>query len=311
MSEKHYSVLKQEAIDNLNIKDKGIYVDMTLGRAGHFLEILKKLNNSGLAIGIDQDSEAIKESAEFLKDKGFSNFKLIKSNFSQINLVLTELNLSKVDGFLFDLGVSSPQFDEEERGFSYRFDSRLDMRMDKDNNDLTAYEVINSYSLIDLNKIFKDYGEYKFSYQLAKEIVRQRKLKDIETTKELVDIVKNITPKKDLEKKGHPAKQVFQALRIEVNKELDVLQEGLNEALKHLNVGGRIVVISFNSLEDRIVKNIFNSKSKVINSRYDLLNLENPDYKLINKRVIIPSESEIEDNLRSKSAKLRAIERIK
>ena len=246
-----------------------------------------------------------------LDSKKFKNFKLFKTNFCNIEKVLSELNIQKVDGFLFDLGVSSPQFDEEDRGFSYRYDSRLDMRMDKEENNLTAHDVVNNYSLIDLTKIFKEYGEYKYSYSLAKEIVRQRKLKEIETTKELVDIIKSITPKKELEKKGHPAKQVFQALRIEVNKELDVLKDTLNLALNHINIGGRIVVITFNSLEDRIVKNIFNSKSKVINNRYDLLNLENPDFSLVNKKVIVASSEELENNLRAKSAKLRAIERIK
>lgn len=311
MIQKHISVLKEEAINSLNIKENGIYVDMTLGRAGHFLEILKKLNNTGLAIGIDQDSEAINDCKELLDSKKYKNFKLFKTNFCNIEKALSELNIQKVDGFLFDLGVSSPQFDEEDRGFSYRYDSRLDMRMDKEENNLTAYDVVNNYSLIDLTKIFKEYGEYKYSYSLAKEIVRQRKLKEIETTKELVDIIKSITPKKELEKKGHPAKQVFQALRIEVNKELDVLKDTLNLTLNHINIGGRIVVITFNSLEDRIVKNIFNSKSKVINNRYDLLNLENPDFSLVNKKVIVASSEELENNLRAKSAKLRAIERIK
>ena len=311
MFEKHIPVLLKEAINGLNIKQNGIYVDMTLGRAGHFFEILTHLNNTGLAIGIDQDEEAINDSLNFLKNNSkYNNYKIVKDNFSNIKEIVQSLNIEKVDGFIFDLGVSSPQFDETERGFSYRNNAVLDMRMNQDNT-LTANYIVNNYSLNDLTKIFKEYGEEKYSYNIAKNIVKERSKKRIETTLELVEIIKNSLPKKELEKKGHPAKQVFQSLRIEVNDELNVLKKALIDSLDLLKIGGRICAITFQSLEDKIVKDIFNSKAKIIRSRRNLFDEKEPDFKLVNTKVIVPNEEELEKNPRSKSAKLRIIERIK
>lgn len=304
---KHVPVLLNECIEGLNIKPNGTYVDMTLGRGGHSSEILQRLKNGHLYC-FDQDQQAIDESRvrlESISDK----FTIIHSNFSDVKNKLNELNISKVDGVLFDLGVSSAQFDEGDRGFSYRFDARLDMRMNKESS-LTAYDVVNSYSLNELTKIFKEYGEEKFSYQIAKNIVKYRENKDIETTFELVEIIKLSLPKKALLNKGHPAKQVFQAIRIEVNNELEVLKKGLVSALELLSSKGRICVITFNSLEDRIVKNIFKEYTfEGEGSRYLPTNKIEVEYILVNRKVVLPSEKEIEVNPRAKSAKLRMIER--
>lgn len=306
--EKHIPVLLNETIDLLQIKKNGIYLDLTLGRGGHSSEILKRLNGTGLLIGVDQDITAIEESKPRLS-KINSNFKLVKSNFKDLDKILEQLNIKSVDGILMDLGVSSPQFDDGERGFSYNFDAKLDMRMDQ-SQDLTAEKIVNTYSLQDLTRIFKEYGEDKYSYQIAKEIVKEREKKPIESTFELVDIIKKSKPERELKKVGHPAKQVFQALRIEVNHELDVLKEALNKALKALNHKGRLVVITFHSLEDRIVKNCFKSVAVIEGDRFDLpLMSKVPDYTLINKKVIVADEKEINENRRSKSAKCRAIER--
>lgn len=310
-SNEHYSVLLKESIEGLEIKKDGIYVDMTLGRGGHSEEILKKLDKNGRLYCFDQDKEAIEYSYERLK-KVSDNFEIIYSNFKNIKEELHKRHVDKVDGFLFDLGVSSPQFDEDYRGFSYRYDSTLDMRMDL-NNKLSAKEVINTYSLNDLVKIFKEYGEEKYSYSIAKKIVETRKVKEINTTFELVDLIKASIPAKELYKDKHPAKRIFQALRIEVNDELNVLKIALNDSLSMLNKNGRIVVISFHSLEDRIVKEIFKSVSVIKGNRnndYILpKDMKEVDYELVNKKVILPSNEEIEENHRSKSAKLRILKR--
>ena len=312
-SDSHIPVLLNEAIEGLNIKSDGCYVDGTLGRAGHSSEILKRLNEKGRLICIDQDKEAIDYSKQKL-DSISQNYLIVKNNFRNIDQILNDLNVQKVDGFLFDLGVSSPQFDEDYRGFSYNKDAQLDMRMSEDNS-LTAREVVNNYSLSELTKVFREYGEDKYSYQIAKNIVNSREKKKIETTYDLVEIIKASKPKSELAKHGHPAKQIFQALRIEVNDELNALEEALNKTVKFLNVGGRLVIITFHSLEDRIVKRFFKKMSVIEGNRLnDYLNpseIPTPDFKEINKKVIVASEDEISKNHRSKSAKLRILERIK
>ena len=305
----HVSVLLNEAIDNLNIKANGVYVDLTLGRGGHSKEILRRIP-CGHLYAFDKDEEAIKESSENLKE--FDNKTIIREDFRYFKNSLNELGINEVDGILMDLGVSSPQFDESERGFSYKEEARLDMRMDT-RQTLDAYQVVNTYSLNELARIFREYGEDKFSYQIARKIVSQREISPIETTTQLVDLIKSVKPMKELLKKGHPAKQIFQALRIEVNDELGALKDALKDALSMLKVGGRIVVITFHSLEDRIVKNAFAEVSKIEGSRHNVFarpSLEDePKYRLVNNKVIIPSDIEMENNPRSKSAKLRAIER--
>ena len=311
--DEHIPVLLSEAINGLNIKSDGIYVDMTLGRAGHSSEILKRLNNEGRLICFDQDLEAIAFSKDRLSKINL-NFEIINDNFRYIAKYLNELKIDKVDGVLFDLGVSSPQFDEDYRGFSYRYDSKLDMRMNQ-NNPLTAEMIVNEYPFDKLLKIFKEYGEDKYSYNIAKNICKVRETKRIKTTFELVEIIKESKPKRELEKVGHPAKQIFQALRIEVNDELNALEEALEGAIHKLNINGRIVVITFQSLEDRIVKNIFKKYSVIegnrLNDYIDPKDIKTPDFKEVNRKVITPSEEEIKNNHRSKSAKLRILERIK
>lgn len=307
MEFKHIPVLLKETIDGLNIQKDGIYVDMTLGRGGHSSEILKRLK-SGKLYCFDQDQQAINESKGRL-EKISNNFALIHSNFNNIKQKLEEYGVKKVDGVLFDLGVSSAQFDESDRGFSYRFDAKLDMRMDQSNS-LSAYDVVNEYSLQELLKIFKEYGEEKYSYSIAKNIIKARANKPIETTFELVDIIKASKPMKELSKVGHPAKQVFQAIRIEVNDELGVLKRALTDSLSLLASKGRICVITFNSLEDRIVKDIF--KSVAIDSegsRYLPLSNKEIEFSLVNRKVITASEEELLSNNRAKPAKLRIIER--
>lgn len=303
----HVPVLLNECILGLNINPKGIYVDCTLGRGGHSSEILSRLTE-GYLYCFDQDMQAIEESKERLA-RIKPNFSIIHANFSQIKEKLNELGVEKVDGILFDLGVSSAQFDDGDRGFSYRYDARLDMRMNKDNS-LTAYDVVNNYSLKDLTRIFKEYGEEKYSYQIACNIVKTREIRPVETTFQLVEIIKKSLPMKALTNKGHPAKQVFQALRIEVNGELTALEKGLRSALSLLKSGGRVVVITFNSLEDRIVKNIFKELTfEGEGSRYLPTEKKEVFYHLVNRKIILPSEQELEINPRAKSAKLRMIER--
>lgn len=307
MEFKHIPVLLKETIDGLNIQKDGIYVDMTLGRGGHSSEILKRLK-SGKLYCFDQDQQAINESKDRL-EKISNNFTLIHSNFNNIKQKLEEYGVKKVNGILFDLGVSSAQFDESDRGFSYRFDAKLDMRMDQSNS-LSAYDVVNEYSLQELLKIFKEYGEEKYSYSIAKNIIKARAIKPIETTFELVDIIKASKPMKELSKVGHPAKQVFQAIRIEVNDELGVLKRALTDSLSLLASRGRICVITFNSLEDRIVKDIF--KSAAIDSegsRFLPLSNKEIEFSLVNRKVITASEEELISNNRAKPAKLRIIER--
>lgn len=306
----HIPVLLNEAINGLDIKEDGIYVDCTLGRGGHSSEILKGLK-SGKLYCFDQDQEAIEYSKKRLSEIS-NNFEIIYSNFKFIKEELNKRGIDKVDGILFDLGVSSPQFDEDYRGFSYRFNGPLDMRMDQ-NNPLTAKVIVNTYSLKDLTRVIKEYGEEKYAYSIASNIVKKRNEKEIETTFELVDIIKSSLPTRELYKDKHPAKRTFQALRIEVNHELDVLKIALKESLSLLNEDGRIVVITFHQLEDRIVKDIFKEVTYVKGDRrndYILpTNYKQVDYELVNKKVIIPSSEEIETNHRSKSAKLRIIKK--
>lgn len=309
---KHVSVLLNETIDGLNVKPNGTYVDLTLGRGGHSKEILKKLDN-GLLVAFDKDETAINESRQNLH--GFEgNFTLILDDFRNFKTHLDQMGITEVDGLMADLGVSSPQFDDPTRGFSYKENARLDMRMDK-RQKLSAYEVVNTYSLNDLTRIFREYGEDKYSYQIANKIVKMRENSPIETTTQLVDIIKSCKPQKELMKKGHPAKQIFQAIRIEVNDELGALKDALKDALKVLKVGGRAAFITFHSLEDRLVKNAFNEVSKVEGTRHNVFALPTdddlPSYRLVNNKVIIPTEKEMEINPRSKSAKLRIIEKIK
>lgn len=307
MEYKHIPVLLEETIDGLNVKKDGIYVDGTLGRGGHSSEVLKRLTTGHLYC-FDQDKQAIIESEPRLKEIS-SSYTLINTNFKNMKEELNKLGVYEVDGIMFDLGVSSAQFDESDRGFSYRFDARLDMRMNQSAS-LSAYDVVNKYSLNELTKIIRDYGEDKFAYQIAREIVKTREVKAIETTFELVDAIKRALPNKVLSKVGHPAKQTFQAIRIEVNDELNVLKEALKSTISLLKSKGRMCVITFNSLEDRIVKEFFNSLAKEQSSSRRLpIQEQELDYVLVNRKVIIASDNELENNNRAKSAKLRIIER--
>lgn len=308
--EKHISVLLEESISSLNLNESSIVVDCTLGYGGHSSYILARIKE-GFLFAFDQDSEAIRHSTDRLSKIG-TNFTIIKSNFVNLKEELEKRNVKKVDAFLFDLGVSSPQLDDAERGFSYHEDARLDMRMDKD-NPLSAYEVVNNYSQEKLTEIFYKYGEDKFSRNIAKKIVEYRKTKPIETTLELVEIIKTAVPMK-FRKEKHPARQIFQAIRIEVNHELDVIEPALNQALSMLNVGGRIAVITFHSLEDRLVKNIFKNKCLVDPKLQGMPNIPSeylPDFKLVANKAIEPTEEELINNPRARSSKLRVIERIK
>lgn len=304
----HYSVMLNESIDMLDIKPDGIYIDMTLGGCGHAKEILKRLNENGRLIGFDQDITAI-NNAKLSFDQD-TRVTVIQSNFVNFKSKLSELNISKVDGVIFDLGVSSVQLDEVERGFSYRFEAKLDMRMDQA-KEVSAYEVVNNYSFNDLYYIIKKYGEDKFAKQIARNIEKERLNAPIVTTYDLVDIVKKSKPQSELRKKGHPAKQTFQAIRIEVNNELDVFKKALEDCCDMLSVEGRVVVITFHSLEDRICKRHFNSiASSSIPKGVPAMD-NNIKFKVINKKVIIPTDNELDENLRSKSSKLRVIERVK
>ena len=303
----HIPVLLNETIQGLNINPSGTYFDLTVGRGGHSSEILTRLKD-GRLICVDQDEEAIVASTARLS-KISNKFEMVRANFSELETILANLGIQEVDGILMDLGVSSPQFDKGERGFSYKEDARLDMRMDQ-RQDLTAYQIINTYALEDLTKIFQIYGEEKYSYSIAKNIIKAREAKPIETTLELVEIIKRSKPMKELKKVGHPAKQVFQALRIAVNDELNVLEKALTAALKHLKPGGRLAVITFHSGEDRIVKNYFKEAAISEGNRIDGPMLEKEkEFDLINRKPIVASESELEMNHRSASAKLRIIAR--
>ncbi len=309
---KHYSVLLQESIDNLAIHSDGIYVDGTLGRGGHSAEILARIPQGHL-YAFDRDASAIEESRERLAQIG-NNVTLIHSNFSNLKRELTARGVTGIDGMVLDLGVSSPQFDEAQRGFSYRFDAPLDMRMDQSQK-LSAYQVVNEWEYQELVRIFFQFGEESFAKQIARKIEKAREVKPIETTFALVDVIKSALPAKVLNKKGHPAKKVFQAIRIAVNDELGELQLVLRDALELLHVGGRLCVISFQSLEDRIVKDTFasSSKPKQYDKRIPILpqDMEAAPYRLLNKKPITATEEELRENMRSHSAKLRCIERIR
>ena len=303
----HKTVLLNEAIDNLNIKEDGIYVDATLGFGGHSGLILKRVKR-GFLFAFDQDEMAIEYSEKKLAEIG-SNYEIIKSNFANLKEELGKRNINKIDGIVFDLGVSSPQLDIAERGFSYHNDAPLDMRMDRD-KEFTASDVVNTYSYNDLVRILRDYGEEKYASSIANNIIKYRETKKIETTLELVEIIKKSMPYKAM-RDSHPARKTFQAIRIEVNDELNVLKEALEEAISMLNVGGRISVITFHSLEDRIVKEIFNKYSKVDSSLSKLPFTPKeylPKYKIIAN--ITPSKEEIEENNRARSSRLRVLEKI-
>ena len=306
----HISVLLEEAISSLNLREDSIIVDATLGYGGHSSNILKRIK-SGHLFAFDQDSEAIKHSTDRLNKIG-TNFTIIKSNFVFMKEELEKLNITKVDGVLFDLGVSSPQLDNKERGFSYHQDAKLDMRMDQ-SKDFSAYDVVNTYKKEELANIFKKYGESKFANNIAKKIVEYREKKNIETTLELVEVIKTAVPMKFRIDK-HPARQIFQAIRIEVNNELDIIENSLSQALDLIKVGERVSVITFHSLEDRIVKRYFKEKTSIDKKVQGLPNIPEeylPDFKLVSTKAIVPSEDELEKNPRARSAKLRVIERVK
>ena len=302
----HKSVLLNETIKNLNIKEDGVYADLTLGKGGHSKEILKKLSPEGLLIGLDQDKDAIKAAKENLKD--FSNVLYFNENFEKISDVLDNACLNMIDGALMDIGVSSYQIDNGDRGFSYMKDGPLDMRMNKE-NELTAKQVINDYSLDELWEIFSKYGEERYSKTIAKSIVDYRKMHEINTTLQLRDIVMKSVNTNE----AHPEKRVFQALRIEVNRELEVLENTLEKIVDRLNKGGRLCVITFHSLEDRIVKNKFKEMSKkcICPPEFPVCVCNHEKkVKIISKKPILPSKNELKENRRSHSAKLRVCERV-
>ena len=306
---KHNSVLLEECIEGLNIKEDGIYVDATLGGGGHSSEILKRLTTGHLYC-FDQDDFAINKARARLSEIG-SNFTIIKSNFVNLKEELAKLNISHIDGIIYDLGVSRFQFDDPERGFSYKYDAYLDMRMDQSAS-LTAHDIVNTYSLDEISKIISKYGEDPFAYKIAKKIVEARNIKPINTTFEVVDVIKSALPQKILNKKGHPAKQTFQALRIAVNDELQVFEKSVLQAIDITNIGGRIVVITFHSLEDRICKHTFKEFSEIkVPKNLPVVINELAPLKLITKSPILPSEEELEFNNRAHSAKLRIAEKQK
>ena len=310
IEEKHISVLLNESISSLKFKENSVIVDATLGYGGHSSNILDRINK-GYLFAFDQDSEAIRHSTDRLSKVG-TNFTIIKSNFVHMKEELEKLGVNEVDGVLFDLGVSSPQLDDVERGFSFHNDAKLDMRMDREQA-LSAYEVVNNYSKEDLARIFFKYGEDKFSNNIAKKIVEYRANKPIETTLELVEVIKTAVPMKCRIDK-HPARQIFQAIRIEVNKELDVIEPAIEQALSLIKVGGRVAVITYHSFEVRMVKNIFKEKCAIDDRLRGMPNIPDeylPDFKLVVNKAIIPSDEEIEANPRARSSKLRVIERVK
>ena len=304
----HVSILLKETVDGLDIKPNGIYVDGTLGRGGHSSYLLGQLEN-GMLYAFDQDDTAIKESRERLQ-KISNQFELIHTNFKNIKSELLKRNINEVDGMMFDLGVSSPQFDDGARGFSYHQDARLDMRMNQE-QEKDAYMVVNEYSAKDLSNIFFKYGEEKFSKQIANKIVEKRAVKPIETTLELAEIIKESVPEKYRRDK-HPARKTFQAIRIEVNHELDVFETSIKDALDLIKVGGRVCVITFHSLEDRMCKQIFKEVSEVDKLLRKLPIIPEdkmPKFKVIAN--ISPSLEELEFNNRARSARLRVIERVR
>lgn len=309
MEFKHVSVLLDECIEALNIKEDGIYVDCTLGGGGHSYEIVKRLSNNGRLIGIDQDTSALSAAKERLKE--FNNVTYVHNNFYNIDSILKELNIDKVDGVLMDLGVSSYQLDEAERGFSYMKDAPLDMRMNRE-DELSAYDVVNTYSEEQLFKIIKEYGEDNFAKRIAKFIVERRGNEGIKTTGELVDIVRAAIPAR-FQKDGHPAKRTFQAIRIEVNKELEILNKAVEDSVNHLNTAGRIAIITFHSLEDRKIKVKFKELENPCTCPSDFpicVCEKKPTIKIVSRKPIEPSDEERENNSRSRSAKLRVAEKI-
>lgn len=309
MAFNHKSVLLDEVIESLDIKADGYYVDCTLGGGGHALEVVKRLTN-GKLIGIDQDADAIKAATKRLIDYSNSVI-IIRDNYINIGEVLKKENIEKVDGIYIDLGVSSYQLDTAERGFTYRFDAPLDMRMD-DRNELKASDIVNDYSESELFHIIRDYGEDRFAKNIAKHIVEYRNKKRIETTFELVDIIKSAIPMKIQVTGGHPAKRTFQAIRIELNKELEVLKDSINVMIDLLKPGGRLSIITFHSLEDRIVKQAFKKAESacVCPKKFPVCVCGNKSKgRVITRKPILPSEEELEENSRSKSAKLRVFER--
>ncbi|WP_353892211.1 16S rRNA (cytosine(1402)-N(4))-methyltransferase RsmH [Proteinivorax hydrogeniformans] len=308
MEFKHKTVLQNELIKQLDIKKDGIYVDCTLGGGGHTREILKLIGPSGKVIGIDQDQTAIQYNLKQFSEYE-QKFIAVKSNFEFIDKELQKLKIKEVDGICYDLGVSSPQLDEASRGFSYNNDAPLDMRMDTDSS-LSAYDVVNSYSEEELGRLIKDYGEEKWAKRIANFIVKAR---PIETTLQLVDVIKGAIPAAARREGPHPAKRTFQAIRIEVNDELAVVRRGVENGLKCLKPGGRMAVITFHSLEDRIIKKIFKEQAKGCICPKDLpmcVCKNEPKVKLVQTKPIMPSEEELENNHRARSAKLRAVERL-
>ncbi|AYB00001.1 16S rRNA (cytosine(1402)-N(4))-methyltransferase RsmH [Lachnoanaerobaculum umeaense] len=309
MAFNHKSVLLDEVIESLNIKADGYYVDCTLGGGGHALEVVKRLDN-GKLIGIDQDADAIKAATQRLIDYS-KHVIIIRDNYVNIQYILERENISRVDGIYIDLGVSSYQLDTAERGFTYRFDAPLDMRMD-DRNELKASDIVNNYSETELFHIIRDYGEDRFAKNIAKHIVEYRDKKRIETTFELVDIIKSAIPMKIQITGGHPAKRTFQAIRIELNKELEVLTESINVMIDLLKPGGRLSIITFHSLEDRIVKQAFKKAESpcVCPKKFPVCVCGNKSKgRVITRKAILPGENELEENSRSKSAKLRVFEK--
>ena len=313
MEFQHETVLLEEAAEGLNIKPNGIYVDCTLGGAGHSLRILEELNEEGHLYAFDQDDFAIEQAKITLKhgiEKG--QVTLVEDNFRNLTENLAKLDVEKVDGVLYDLGVSSPQLDDGDRGFSYNYDADLDMRMNQD-QPLTAYDIVNKWEYNDLVRILFQYGEEKFSKQIARRIEQHREVKPIETTFELVDIIKEAIPAPARRTGGHPAKRTFQAIRIAVNDELNAVSESIEQAIKLINVDGRISVVTFHSLEDRIVKQLFKEYSTVEEPPKNLpilpSEIKKAPLKLVNRKVILPSEEEVERNKRSRSAKLRIAEK--
>ena len=310
MEFKHKSVLLEDTIEGLNIKPDGIYVDGTLGGAGHAREVCKKLSAKGRFIGIDQDQDAIIAASERLA--AYPQATIIRSNYCYMVPELAARGITKVDGILLDLGVSSYQLDNEERGFTYRVDAPLDMRMDQ-RQTLTASDIVNNYEEKELYRIIRDYGEDKFAKNIAKHIVAARQVKPITTTGELTEIIRKSIPMKMQVKSGHPAKRTFQAIRIELNRELDVLRDSLDGMIDLLDDGGRLCIITFHSLEDRIVKTIFRKNENPCTCPSDFpvcVCGKKSKGKVITRKPILPSEQEMEENPRSKSAKLRIFERI-
>lgn len=310
MAFRHTSVLLEETVGGLAVKPDGIYVDATLGGGGHAYEVCKRLNNKGSFIGIDQDAAAIEAASARLLDFG-ERVTIIRSNYCDMKPRLHEIGIDKVDGIILDLGVSSYQLDTAERGFSYRVDAPLDMRMDR-RQKMTAKDIVNEYSEMDLFRIIRDYGEDKFAKNIAKHIVLEREKGPIETTGQLIEIIKRAIPMKFQKTAGHPAKRTFQAIRIELNRELEVLRESLDDMIELLNKDGRICIITFHSLEDRIVKGIFrkNENPCTCPPHFPVCVCGNESKgRVITRKPILPSAEELEENSRSKSAKLRIFER--